>query len=338
MSAWSGVTLSGGRVTQLNLSNANSASRFLTGKIPPELGDLSSLTHLFLNDNALVGPIPKELGNLSSVSVLRLDSNSLTGPIPKELGSLPNVIQVQLDDNSLTGCIPVDLRFFVPIINPQKNSVNLPVCPGVPVLTLTPGNGEIAASWTAPAGGVRRRATTSSTSLRPRPAGPTRRTPAPAGPATIESLHQRLAIRRSCPGEGEQPHRRLVRDAERDADVAGGPAAGLLLRVGERRQVDHHLQRGAGRGRQPEQRRLHGEEDPRRRHGDRSEPEHHDGAVDQRQNGSADTGGRGAVLRGLHGRLHEAHYGNRQQDPRRQRQRDRQLRRPDGDEPTPRRR
>ena len=45
-----------GRVTELNLSSNN-----LSGRLPVELGKLTSLTALLLNDNRLTGPIPRAL-------------------------------------------------------------------------------------------------------------------------------------------------------------------------------------------------------------------------------------------------------------------------------------
>ena len=38
----------------------------MTGEIPTELGNLSNLTTLSLNENQLTGEIPTELGNLST--------------------------------------------------------------------------------------------------------------------------------------------------------------------------------------------------------------------------------------------------------------------------------
>jgi hypothetical protein len=63
----------------------------LTGVIPAELGNLTSLEELYLHDNHLTGTIPAELGNLTNLDILLLDSNQLTGPIPTELMNLANL-------------------------------------------------------------------------------------------------------------------------------------------------------------------------------------------------------------------------------------------------------
>ena len=104
LSTWHGVTVSGGRVTELRLD-----SNSLSGALPSDLGDLSSLTVLDLGHNALTGAIPSELGDLSSLLLLRLDDNGLTGSIPSELGSLSNLTGMELQVNELSGSIPTAL-------------------------------------------------------------------------------------------------------------------------------------------------------------------------------------------------------------------------------------
>ena len=44
----------------------------MTGEIPPELGGLSNLTELWLDNNQLTGEIPPELGGLSNLTLLWL--------------------------------------------------------------------------------------------------------------------------------------------------------------------------------------------------------------------------------------------------------------------------
>ena len=81
----------------------------LSGPIPPELGDLSNLEWLYLNNNNLSGPIPPELGDLEKLRGLILRGNDLTGGIPPELGALSNLLRLWLDANRLSGPIPPEL-------------------------------------------------------------------------------------------------------------------------------------------------------------------------------------------------------------------------------------
>ena len=108
MTAWTGVTVSGGRVTELGLDGVNPGIS-LTGTIPAELGNLTALTSLDLRRNSLTGAIPAELGTLASLTELNLQGNSLTGAIPTELGALASLTELNLQGNSLTGGIPAEL-------------------------------------------------------------------------------------------------------------------------------------------------------------------------------------------------------------------------------------
>ena len=99
---WHGVyTDSVGRVSTLSLHGNN-----LTGTIPPELGDLTSLRQLRLTDGGLTGAIPRELANLTELTSLQLYSNHLTGSIPQEFGNLTSLRSLLLSYNLLTGPIP----------------------------------------------------------------------------------------------------------------------------------------------------------------------------------------------------------------------------------------
>ena len=105
VSSWQGVSIRRhGRVGALRLQDMN-----LTGRIPPELGELNHLYILRLDGNRLTGPIPPELGNLTRLTMLSLDGNRLTGPIPPALANLSNLKQLWLADNRLTGSIPPEL-------------------------------------------------------------------------------------------------------------------------------------------------------------------------------------------------------------------------------------
>ena len=102
---WYGVaTDASGRVVYLYLYRNN-----LAGPIPPELGNLASVTTLNLGYNLLNGPIPPEFGNLDSLESVELWQNNLTGPIPAELGTLANLEGLFLNRNNLAGAIPAEL-------------------------------------------------------------------------------------------------------------------------------------------------------------------------------------------------------------------------------------
>ena len=102
---WYGVrTNAAGHVVRIGLSRNN-----LSGVLPPELGDLSSLEEVDLRVNALGGVLPRELGNLANLGSLFLAGNALSGAIPPELGNLANLGSLSLAGNALSGAIPPEL-------------------------------------------------------------------------------------------------------------------------------------------------------------------------------------------------------------------------------------
>ena len=105
------------RLVVLNLEEAQTASGGLTGEIPRELGNLTNLRILHIGSNGasggLSGEIPSELGNLVNLTSLSLSLNQLTGRIPSELGNLVNLTSLSLGFNQLTGEIPSELGNLV---------------------------------------------------------------------------------------------------------------------------------------------------------------------------------------------------------------------------------
>ena len=91
-----------------NTTNLSLQDNQLTGEIPPEMGNLTHLTDLYLQGNQLNGISP-EIGNLTNLSKLYLYSNQLTGEIPPEIGNLTNLTGLLLYDNQLTGTIPTEI-------------------------------------------------------------------------------------------------------------------------------------------------------------------------------------------------------------------------------------
>ncbi|CAH2061543.1 unnamed protein product, partial [Thlaspi arvense] len=87
------------------LQEINLARNYLNGSIPPEWGALP-LINITLLGNRLTGPIPKEFGNISTLRSLAVDSNQLSGTLPSELGSLSNLQRLFLNSNNFSGDIP----------------------------------------------------------------------------------------------------------------------------------------------------------------------------------------------------------------------------------------
>ncbi|KAL1542106.1 LRR receptor-like serine/threonine-protein kinase GSO1 [Salvia divinorum] len=105
---WIGITCDplSNRVTGLNISDMQ-----LVGVIPPEIGNLSSLTSLDMNENSFYGPIPASLFNISSIQVITLRGNALSSQLPIDMckHSLHSLRLLRLSFNKLYGEIPSSL-------------------------------------------------------------------------------------------------------------------------------------------------------------------------------------------------------------------------------------
>ena len=102
---WYGVYLDhDGRISDIALF-----SNGLSGPIPPEIGNFSTLVYLNLGNNKLSGSLPAELGDLRDLRDLSVFGNDLSGPIPRELGNLDSLESLDLGGNRLSGPIPPEL-------------------------------------------------------------------------------------------------------------------------------------------------------------------------------------------------------------------------------------
>ena len=101
---WYGVTVENGAVTELDLEDNN-----LTGTLPPEIGNLTSLEVLRLGFNSLSGAIPSAMGDLTSLEGLWLYHNQLSGSIPPAIGDLTSLEELWLNGNQLSGEIPSEI-------------------------------------------------------------------------------------------------------------------------------------------------------------------------------------------------------------------------------------
>ncbi|KAK4592290.1 hypothetical protein RGQ29_016713 [Quercus rubra] len=86
---------------KLNLENNS-----FYNEIPPEIGRLHRLEVLLLNNNTIGGTIPTNLSSCAKLRVFHAAVNNLVGEIPTELGTLSKLRFLAIHKNSLTGIIP----------------------------------------------------------------------------------------------------------------------------------------------------------------------------------------------------------------------------------------
>ncbi|MBA0777933.1 hypothetical protein Gotri_005880, partial [Gossypium trilobum] len=119
-------------------------SNNISGPIPSDLGNLTSLVSLDLYLNSFSGPIPESLGRLSKLRFLRLNNNTLMGPIPMSLTNITSLQVLDLSNNHLSGEVPDNGSFslFTPISFANNLDLCGPVtgrpCPGSPPFSPPP--------------------------------------------------------------------------------------------------------------------------------------------------------------------------------------------------------
>ena len=91
-----------GRVVKLELMWMG-----LTGAVPVEIGQLTSLKVLYLGGNQLTS-VPAEIWQLTSLRELNLGRNQLTS-LPAEIGQLTSLTELDLSGNQLT-TLPARIR------------------------------------------------------------------------------------------------------------------------------------------------------------------------------------------------------------------------------------
>ncbi|KAG8378358.1 hypothetical protein BUALT_Bualt08G0129100 [Buddleja alternifolia] len=89
-----------------SLQDFRAAECGITGAIPSEIGNLSSLLAFSLYSNQLTGFIPTTLGKLEQLQGIYLHNNRLRGYIPPHLCQMSNLVEFYISNNMLTGPIP----------------------------------------------------------------------------------------------------------------------------------------------------------------------------------------------------------------------------------------
>jgi len=116
LNTWYGVTVTNGRVTQLDLENNN-----LQGTISSAIGNLTSLRGLNLNHNQLSGTIPSEMGSLLHLTYLDLSSNQFNGTIPASINSLSSLQYLMVSNNNLDALPPMSGLSSLLVLSLENN-------------------------------------------------------------------------------------------------------------------------------------------------------------------------------------------------------------------------
>ncbi|KAL7154559.1 hypothetical protein ABFS83_03G009500 [Erythranthe nasuta] len=104
--SWIGIscTTKHQRVTTLNISGFQ-----ISGKLPPQLVNLTFLRVFDVSSNGFTGEIPSWIGSLPRLEILDLNNNSFGGTVPKSLFDSSRLKSLDLSYNLLSGTIPKEI-------------------------------------------------------------------------------------------------------------------------------------------------------------------------------------------------------------------------------------
>ena len=92
------------------VSEINMARLSLNGRLPTELGLLSSVTKIDLGENQVIGSIPDDLYRLTHLQFLYMESNQLTGTLSELIDNTRALEAISLGNNQLSGPLPLSLK------------------------------------------------------------------------------------------------------------------------------------------------------------------------------------------------------------------------------------
>ncbi|KAL9346475.1 hypothetical protein Peur_061328 [Populus x canadensis] len=97
----------------------------LSGEIPKELGNITTLTYLSLEANQISGIIPPDLGKLINLQTLMLSSNRFTGNLPVSFSRLINLTDFRINDNNFSGTIPIFIQNWKKLARLEMHATGL---------------------------------------------------------------------------------------------------------------------------------------------------------------------------------------------------------------------
>ncbi|KAJ7948795.1 LRR receptor-like kinase [Quillaja saponaria] len=90
----------------MNLVNISLSGNRISGSIPKELANITTLKTFVVEFNQLSGNLPPELGNLTQIERMLLSSNGFTGEIPATFAKLTTLKDFRISDSRFSGKIP----------------------------------------------------------------------------------------------------------------------------------------------------------------------------------------------------------------------------------------
>ncbi|CAB9521318.1 leucine rich repeat [Seminavis robusta] len=88
------------------------------GSLPPELGLLTTVINVGMQNGKLKGVLPSQIGHLTDLEILSIHTNGISGSLPTELGLCRQLIDIRIHQNLLVGPLPSEmgmmsrLRYF----------------------------------------------------------------------------------------------------------------------------------------------------------------------------------------------------------------------------------
>ncbi|XP_054815616.1 probable leucine-rich repeat receptor-like serine/threonine-protein kinase At3g14840 isoform X2 [Prosopis cineraria] len=99
----------------------------LTGSIPVELANISTLQILNIGFNQFSANLPPELGKLPQLKRLRISDNHFSGKIPDFIGNWTNLTRLAIVGSGLSGPLPVGLSLLANLVDLRISNLNGPV-------------------------------------------------------------------------------------------------------------------------------------------------------------------------------------------------------------------
>jgi serine/threonine protein kinase len=98
---WYGIGCIGDFITSIILPSSS-----LTGTIPAEIGNLTTLLKVDLSHNSLSGCLPESLSQMADLVYFDVSNNALTGSLPASFADLISLQYLSLYSNGLGGTVP----------------------------------------------------------------------------------------------------------------------------------------------------------------------------------------------------------------------------------------